>query len=210
MAREKTLLSRRLVATTTGIVIILCGAIAGGAYWAVSQKTVYMDQAQIAAPLVTLTPQAPGILRELYVHEGDLVQPNTVVAQVGVELIKSTSGGLVVSANDNIGKQMTPQDVIVTLVDPSALRVVGQIDENKGLSLIHVGETVSFTVDAFGGKQYVGVVDEVSPTSHASGVLFNISDKRPTQTFDIKVRYDTAAHPELKNGMSVRTWIYVQ
>jgi multidrug resistance efflux pump len=210
MVNEKHPKSKRVIVIAAAIVVVLGGGIAALTYWAVAGKTVYIDKAQIQAPLVTLTASTPGILRAVYVREGDVIRPNTVVAQAGVELIKSTSGGLVVAVNNNIGKQVSSQDIIVSLVDPSQLRVVGQVAENKGFTLIHVGQTVEFTVDAFGGKKYLGLVDEVSPTSHASGVVFNISDQRETQTFDIKVRYDTSALPQLKNGMSARVWIYVK
>jgi multidrug resistance efflux pump len=197
-------------ALAASILIILGGGIAGLTYVAVASRTIAIDKAQIGAPVVTLNATVPGILRYVYVKEGDVIPSNTVVAQVGVELIKSTSGGLVVATNDNIGKQVTPQDIIVSVVNPSQLRVVGQVDENKGLASIKIGQPVTFTVDAFGGKKFTGVVDEISPTSHASGVVFNISDKRATQTFDVKVRYDTTAYPELRNGMSVREWIYIK
>jgi hypothetical protein len=53
-----------------------------------------------------------------------------------------------------------------------------------------------------------GIVDEVSPTSRASDVVFNISDQRPTNQFDVKVRFDPSEYPELKNGMSARIWVY--
>ena len=46
--------------------------------------------------------------------------------------------------------------------------------------------------------------------SQQSGVVFTISDKRETKQFLIKVRFDAAAYPELKNGMSARMWVYVQ
>lgn len=193
-----------------GILIVLGGGIAGLTYLTVSSKTIFIDKAQIEAPMVTLSPTTSGTLRAVYVNEGQVLAPNTVVAQVGVELIKSTSGGLVITANKNIGKQVTPQDTIVSVIDPAQLRVVGQVDEDKGLASIHVGQPVAFTVDAFDGKEFIGAVDEIAPTSHASGVVFNISDKRPTQTFDVKVRYDTTKYPELRNGMSVREWIYIK
>jgi hypothetical protein len=73
-----------------------------------------------------------------------------------------------------------------------------------------VGDPVIFTVDAFGSKQFTGVVDEVSPTSNQSGNVFNISSERETQQFDIKVRYDTTAYPMLRNGMSARMWVYTR
>jgi multidrug resistance efflux pump len=94
------------------------------------------------------------------------------------------------------------------MIDPTALRVVGTIDENKGLSAIKVGAPVSFTVDAFGNKSFTGIVDEISPTANDTSVVFSISDQRPTNRFDVKVRYDVAAHPEFKNGMSAKMWVY--
>jgi hypothetical protein len=65
-----------------------------------------------------------------------------------------------------------------------------------------------FKVDAFGDKKYYGVVDEISSTSHESDVVFSISDKREKKKFDIKVRFNLAEYPELKNGMSAKLWVY--
>jgi multidrug efflux pump subunit AcrA (membrane-fusion protein) len=87
---------------------------------------------------------------------------------------------------------------------------VGEIDENKGLDLIKVGDPVTFTVDAFGGQKFSAVVDEISPTSNQSGIVFNISNSRETQQFDIKARFDTTTYTQLKNGMSARMWIYLK
>jgi hypothetical protein len=50
----------------------------------------------------------------------------------------------------------------------------------------------------------------VSPTSEQSGVVFDISSERPTNQFDIYVRFDPTAYPQLKNGMSARIWVYKQ
>jgi len=66
----------------------------------------------------------------------------------------------------------------------------------------------SFTVDAFGSKKFFGIVDEISPISDQSGIVFNISDKREVKQFDIKVRFDIKAYPQLKEGMSAKIIIY--
>ena len=88
------------------------------------------------------------------------------------------------------------------------MKVVGEIDETKGLKSIVVGQRATFTVDAFSGKKYEGVVDEISPTSNDTGIVFSISDKRPIKKFDIKIRFNTASYPELKNGMSAKITVY--
>lgn len=201
---ESGLKKRLPLLVAAGLVLIVGGAIVGLAYWGVAKHRVSTDKATIQAPTVVLSPSSAGTLNAVYVNAGDVIAPGTVVAEVGTELLKSTSGGLVVDADKNIGANVAAGTAIVTTVDPGALRVVGQIDEDKGLSKIKVGDSATFTVDAYGGETFTGIVDEISPTSHASGVVFNISDQRQTQTFDVKVRYDVAAHPELKNGMSAR------
>jgi multidrug resistance efflux pump len=93
------------------------------------------------------------------------------------------------------------------MIDPAQLHVVGHLDENKGLDRIAVGQYATFTVDAFGSKQYSGIVDEVSPEARSGDIVFTISDQRQEQVFDIKVRFDTTKYPELKDGMSARIWV---
>ena len=192
------------------LVVVIGGGIAGVAYYAASAHSISIDQTQISAPIADLSPTTGGVLRSLNVTAGQIVPPNTVVAQVGVELIKSTEGGLVLSTSGGIGDQVPPGQTVVEMIDPSALRVVGQLDENKGLSRVKIGDPVTFTVDAFGGQQFQGVVDEIAPTSNQSGIVFNISDQRQVQQFDIKARFDTSKYPQIKNGMSARMTIYVQ
>jgi len=201
---------RRPLFIALAILLIIGGGAMTIAYLGVSQKSVYIDQSSLQAPVIDLSSTAGGTLRALNVTAGQTVAPGTTVAQVGVELIKSTSGGLVIATNGDVGDQVAPGQTVVEMIDPSSLRVVGELDENKGLSRVKVGDPVTFTVDAFGGKIFDGVVDEVSPTSNQSGVVFNISSQRQEQQFDVKARFDTATYPQLKNGMSARMWVWVQ
>lgn len=192
------------------IVLVIGGGIGATMYLLATSKTVYIEKSQITAPLAPLSSSVGGTLKAVFVSEGDVVPPNTVVAQVDTELIKSTAGGLVVTVNNNIGKHVDPNSPVVVTIDPKELRVVGQVQEDKGLTSIHVGDPVSFTVDAFGGKKFVGVVDTVSPISASQDVVFSVSDKREEKDFAIKANYDVSLHPELKNGMSAKMWVYKQ
>lgn len=193
----------------TGVVVMLIAALAGGfIYWRVSSSSVYVDAASIEAPLINLAPSQAGTLEEVYVNVGDAVPQDATVARVGNELIKSKVAGVIVSEPDTIGARIQPGEAVISMIDPTRLRVVGNVDEDKGLSGIKVGDPVAFTVDAFGSKQFAGVIDEISPTSEQSGVVFNISDKREVKRFDVKARFDVSANPQLKNGMSARMWVY--
>ena len=197
-------LNRRVMMLTAAFVLIIGGAIGGGAYWLASRNQVSIENSQVSAPQIDLASQSAGILENIYVKEGDVIGVNTVVARVGEELIKSKVAGLVIAVQNDTGKLFNPGQAVVSMIDPSELRVVGQLDENKGLKDVQIGDPATFTVDAFGSKQYYGVVDEIAPAARSGDVVFNISDQRETQSFDIKVRFDTSAYPELKNGMSAK------
>ena len=202
--------NRKLLIGILAVLIVVVG-IGGGVYWYVSSKTIYIDQSVISAPLINLSPVNSGVLEAVYVKVGDTVLANAPIAQIGNEIVKSKTAGEIVTVDDNIGEYvnvLTGKGSVASMVDPLELRAVGHLEENKGLSDVQVGDAASFTVDAFGGKQYQGIVDEVTPTSRAGDVVFNISDQRPTNQFDVNVRFDPAKYPELKNGMSARIWIY--
>lgn len=207
---EKTLVRMlRNVWIVTGLaVLVIVGGAGSIAYWKITSTRIAVDTAEISAPEIDLAPQNPGVLNALFVHEGDEVPADTAVAQVGNELVKTKVGGVVISIKDNIGKLFNRGETVAIMIDPQALRVEASIQEDKGLSEIHVGQRAVFTVDAFGSKEYGGVVDEISPTSKQSGVIFNISDKRAIKEFIIKIRFDQNLYPELKNGMSAKIWIY--
>lgn len=180
----------------------------GFLYLGISSQSVYTDKVTISAPDIKLSSVLGGTLLEVYVHPGDIVKADTVLARVGNELIKTKVRSQVISVDSDIGKMFNPGETVVTVIDPSSLRVVGQVDEDKGLSDIKIGQRAEFTVDTFGSRKYFGVVDEISPTANQGDVVFNISDKRQVNSFDVKVRFDQTLYPELKNGMSAKLWVY--
>ncbi len=202
-------LRRRLIRYGSAALVILAAA-GVYAYLLSSNREVAITTSTISAPLIDLSPSTGGRLNAVYVNPGDRIAAYTPIALVGTEVVKTKVAGLIVQINNTIGAQITPGQSVAEMIDPLQLRVVGKIDENKGLAQIRVGDPVRFTVDAFSGKTFDGVVDEVAPTSNQSGIVFNISGQRETQQFDVKARFDTNAYPELKNGMSARMYVYPQ
>jgi multidrug resistance efflux pump len=200
-----------MISVLGGLVVV--GVIGGGAYWYVSGKTVYIDQSIVQAPTINLSPNNSGVLQAVFVKEGDMVTANEPIARVGDEILEAQTGGEITSVNQDIGQfenTLTGQGTVATMIDPTQLRIVGHLDENKGLANIQIGDAATFTVDAFGGKEYQGVVDEVAPASEQGSLVFNISSQRPTNQFDVYVRFDPTKYPELKNGMSARVWVYTK
>ena len=200
--------SRIPLMVAAALVLVVGGGIGALAYITVANQSVYIEDSTVQAPSTVLTPTTPGTLQDVYVSVGDVLAPDAVVAEVGTQLVSSTAGGLVISTNTNVGSQITPGTAVVTTIDPTQLRVVGQLEEDKGLANVAVGDRATFSVDAFPGKTFDGVVSEVSPTSQTSDVVFQVSDQREEQNFDVYVAYDLTKYPELKNGMSAKIWVY--
>lgn len=191
--------------------LLIAAACLGTYAWYVYASTrIATDTAQISAPTIALSAHGTGTLDELFVHPGDRVTEDEVVARVGTELLKTKVAGEILSTNDDVGAHVAPGEPIITMIDRGALRVVVRIKEDKGLERIRPGQLATFTVDAFPGRTYNGVVDEVSPTSRDAGVLFTISDKREVKEFDVKIRFDADAYAELKNGMSSKVVIFTR
>ena len=190
------------------ILVIFAGLFAAAYWWFVLRTRIYTDKADIEAPLIEIGPDTPGILKQVLVKEGDMVAASTPVARVGDTYLLTSSSGEVVGVDNSVGALFSPGQAVVTMINPSDLRLVAKVDENAGLSDIKPGDKVSFTLDAFGSKEFTGTVDEIIPTSYESSVAFNISDKRQEQQFEVKIFYDVSSHPEILNGMSAKVYIY--
>ncbi|MES2224542.1 MAG: HlyD family efflux transporter periplasmic adaptor subunit [Patescibacteria group bacterium] len=206
---KKSVFAQPGVQAVTGMLVIAL-LLGGALYWKAQSTHISIEKSVITAPTIAIGPQAGGILAEVYVRPGDTVSASQQVARVGSEVLSAAVAGTVISVQNTPGQVVMPGAAVVAMIVPSELRVVGTIAEDKGLRDIAVGQPVSFTVDAFGSTEYTGIVDEVSPTSDESGVAFSISDKREVKSFAIKVRFDTAAHPEFKNGMSAKMNVYIK
>ena len=177
-------------------------------YWLSVKDTIFIENSYLDAPVANISPTIPGMLNALYVKEGDKVAPNSQIAIVGSEILYAKDGGIISSAPEILGSYYSPGQTVISVVDNSQMKVIGSIDETKGLKNIINGERATFTVDAYPGKTYEGIVDEVSPVSEDTGVVFSISDNRPVKKFDIKINFDDRKYPELKSGMSAKITVY--
>ena len=204
---KESIFKKAWVQSTVGIVIILL--IAGGMITYKYLSThISIDDSVISAPIISIGPESEGTLDEVYVRAGDHVNNGQALARVGAEVLSAKVSGIIMSVTNTPGQIFAPAEAVIQMIDPTQLRIVGTIKENEGLTDIVVGDPVSFTVDAFPGKNYTGVVDSISPNSKDSGVAFTISDQREVKQFEIKVKYDILSYPEFKNGMSAKIKVY--
>jgi multidrug resistance efflux pump len=208
--RENPILFLRKNPYVLGVSIVLLIAVITTSilYWLDGQSKVYIDNAGIWAPVISIGPVTPGVINGVYVNVGEMVGPRQQLAMVGNQVIISQTSGVITWVQNTPGEVSSSQAPVVKMIDPSTLRLVGHIQEDKGLRYIHPGQKVIFTVDAFGSQQFQGMVESVTPMADNTSVAFSISDKRPENTFDVTTTFDSSANPQLVNGMSARMWVY--
>ena len=202
-------IKRPEVQSIIGIIIVVLLFI-GFIFWKSNSNTIFIENSYLDAPVINLSGDTPGTLNSLYVNEGQTISANFPVALVGTDIVIAKQSGIIIGVENNIGQFFAPGQTIISMIHPEDMRVIGSIDENKGLDEIKVGQKATFTVDTFGNTIYAGIVDSISATSQDTGVLFSISDKRPTKKFNIKIKFNVTDYPELKNGMSAKITVYTK
>lgn len=194
----------------TGIISLLVILAGIYVYYQKTTGRVFVDKSLIQAPIITISPSLSGKVQEIDVKEGQLVQNGDTLAIVGSETLRADTDGLIISASDLTGSTVNPQTQLIQMIRPVNLRVIGTIDENKGLKDIHVGQVVSFTIDALPGNTYWGFVDEISPSALAPTFSFSTSTERSVQQFTVYAKFDSAQYPAIKNGMSAKMVVYTK
>lgn len=171
---------------------------------------IFIDTSLIQAPLITISPSLPGKVMEINVKEGQTVENGDTLAVIGSETLRANTDGLIISASDLTGSTVNQATQLIQMIRPVNMRVIGTIDENKGLNNIRIGQVVSFTVDAMPGKTFWGYIDEISPSANTQVFSFSSSTERPTQQFTVYAKFNTTAYPNIKNGMSAKMVVYTK
>lgn len=196
----------KLIIGLISVAVILGGLL----FFVKTNNRVNTDMAQVTAPIISVAPDASGRLINTLVEEGDTVKKGDILGNTETGMLKAYSDGLIIKVNKQVGSFFNPQTPVVQMINTNEIRVSGEIDENKGLNKIKIGQVSSFTVDANPGKKYWGFVDEVSPTAKQDQLSFSISNSRPTRQFLVYVKFDTNKYPEIKNGMSAKMTIFTK
>lgn len=171
---------------------------------------IAIQNAFVTSSITSLAPTIPGKVKDVFVHEGQHVNKGDKLALVGNEILYAYTDGLITETNKQIGSLASSQISVVKLLDENTVRVDATIDENKGLNELKPGQVASFTIDALPGKTFWGVVDEVAVTARQTQAAFAISSERPTQQFDVYIKFNISEYPEIKNGMSSKVVIFTK
>ena len=197
------------IAVISGITVCIL-LMSGYIYFQTMAARVFIDNSLIQTPVISISPSLPGKVQEIDVKEGQTVSRGDILAVVGSETLRAQTDGLITSASDLTGSTVNQATPLVQMIRPINMRVVGTIDENKGLSTIKVGQAISFTVDALPGKTFWGYIDEISPSANTPAFSFSSSSERPTQQFTVYAKFDTTVFSSIKNGMSAKMVVYTK
>lgn len=179
-------------------------------FFQATKDRIHIDNSLIQAPIIIVSPSTSGKVQEIDVKAGQTVLSGDTLAVVGSETLRAQTDGLIISASDLTGSTVNQATQLIQMIRSINLRVVGTIDENKGLNDIKVGQTVSFTIDALPGKTHWGYIDEISPSANIPVFSFSSSSERPTQQFTVYAKFNTALYPNIKNGMSAKMVVYTK
>ena len=210
MKKLITLLKNKQFLKNAGVMIILIVLFGIFVFYLKTNGRIHIDNSTIEAPVIIISPSSSGKVTEIDVKAGQTVQVGDTLAVVGSETLRADMEGLIISANDLTGSSVNPATELIQMIRPVNMRVTGNIDENKGLNDIRVGQTVSFTVDALPGNTYWGYIDEISPSAVSSAFSFSTSSERPTQQYTIYAKFNSMQYPSIKNGMSAKMVVYTE
>lgn len=204
---KQSIFAKPWVQSSTGIIMVIL-IVSGILFYKSISSYISIEDSTVSSPIISVSPESQGILDEIYVKEGDNVVIDQPLARIGSEILKSKINGIIIYTDNTPGQVFNSSQAVIKMIDPKESRVIATIKEDAGLSKISIGNPVLFTLDAFPGKEYTGIVEEISSTSKDSSVIFSISDKRVVKEFIVKVKYDVSLYKEFKNGMSAKIKVY--
>lgn len=117
--------------------------------------------------------------------------------------IRAPFDGSVLDMNAKVGETAipSPQNILVSFGDMSALRVRAEVEE-RDATKIAVGQKVVVKADAFAGQEFTGKVASIS-RSLTSPSIPTLGPRRPMDVEVVEAMIDLDGNPPLFNGMRV-------
>jgi multidrug resistance efflux pump len=194
---------RRLVLIPVLTVVALF-AIAGGiAYWIYYNYTFYStDDAQVTAPMVTISAPTTGTLTTLSAALGTHVASGQTLAQVtpvtattasavsaptstGITTAKpaktsvlpvtSPISGTVVEVSAVPGQEVTAGLPLLEIYDPGHVTITAYVDESA-INNIQTGQSVDITIDAYKDTKFTGHVQQIVQAAASEFSLLPVQD----------------------------------
>ncbi len=122
-------------------------------------------------------------------------------AQLADHLIRAPRDGLILEKLKDVGETVDVGTAVLKLVDPSTLRIRGELEESD-IGSVREGQAVEVTTDSYRDKVFVGTVSKVLPAV----IKKSMKTFDPLASFDMnsqQIYIRLADYSGLKNGMTV-------
>lgn len=84
--------------------------------------------------------------------------------QLGKTEVRAPMTGVVSDRPVNAGDVVTPGTALITIVDPSSLKLDGTVPADE-VTALRVGQPVHFTVNGYPGRDFVGRISRINPVA---------------------------------------------
>jgi len=196
------------------LVVVLLAGSASFYYFSIGSRYYSTDNAKVTAEMYTITPGMSGELLEWSVKEGDIVNKNEIMGRQEVlPYITSPIDGMVVKNNGAQGQIVNAATQLAVVADTDNLYIGVNIEETD-IVKIQIGQSVDVKIDAYSGKTFKGVVDEIDQTTQtyfSSPTSFSTSGTytKVTQLIPVKVVIENDEDLPLTLGMNATVKIHI-
>jgi multidrug resistance efflux pump len=224
---------RRKLIIRIAIVVVAAGAALGIGLYVQGSRYVTTENANMGAPLISVSSLSGGQIVSVSVGIGDRVQQQQEVAEIATPRysdsgsrqgfsatpgsrasIEAPVSGYVAAVWTYPGAVIGAGSPIVTLFDDSSIWVTANVNENK-IKDVRPGQVVDVTVDCLGGAKLKGGVEGIS---HATASSFSLlpsgsssaSFTKVAQVVPVRITLDNTAGLSLIPGSSVEVRIHIK
>jgi len=198
------------------LVVVLLLAGGTGLYY-LNQSRLYFstDNAKVTAKMYNINPSLSGELLEWRAAEGDRVEKNEILGRQEVlPYITSPINGTIIKNNGVVGEIVNPTTQLAVVADTDNLYIGVNIEETD-IMKIRLGQAVDVKIDAYPGKTFPGVVDDIDRTTQtyfSSPSSFSTSGTytKVTQLIPVKVLIANEENLPLTFGMNGTVKIHLQ
>jgi len=204
---------------TKTIILVALSAVlaiaAGIGFYFTFQRMNYLttDNARVTTTLVDITSTMPGVLERFTAYQGQRVTRNEVLGWVeNGEAMRAPFDGLVVRTYAEQNQVVAPHTPLAVIADTSNLHVEANIEEQH-IGRIALGQEVTVTIDALGGRQFNGYIAEIGRITDVelsgAAMFFNTGGTFTRVTRLLPIRVNITDDVELDNliGLNARVRI---
>lgn len=227
-------LGRTLIINLVVIVVLAGAAYIGYSYWYQGYTYVTTSNAQVSAPIATLSAPGTGVLTNWNVYLGEHVSKGQVLGAVEVTSrsvstagstgpaapatltqipVKATSAGVVGQVDTPNGSTVEVGLPLASVVQTSQLYLIANVAETS-IASVHVGQKATIVVSAYPNQTFTGYVAEIGPATAGSFSLLptqnTTTDFTPvTQVIPVLIRLDSTFGDVLRAGESATVQILI-